>query len=85
LCFTQLTEWGELLVPHRAHRFGVVPVSWLHGGTRRKRRDELVAEFQATGGPALFLLSLRAGGTGLNLTAASHVVHLDRSRAPRRR
>jgi SNF2 family DNA or RNA helicase len=78
LCFTQFTEWGELLVPYFAHRFGGVPVSWLHGGTTRKRRDELVAEFQATGGPALFLLSLRAGGTGLNLTAASHVVHLDR-------
>jgi len=77
LCFTQFTEWGELLVPYLTSRFGV-PVLWLHGGTTRKRRDELVAEFEATSGPALFLLSLKAGGTGLNLTAASHVVHLDR-------
>jgi SNF2 family DNA or RNA helicase len=75
--FTQFTEWGELLVPYLAGRFGV-PVLWLHGGTARRRRDGLVAEFQAMDGPALFLLSLKAGGTGLNLTAASHVVHLDR-------
>jgi hypothetical protein len=77
LCFTQFTEWGELLVPYLTNRYPV-PVLWLHGGTTRKRRDELVAEFQSIDGPALFLLSLKAGGTGLNLTAASHVVHLDR-------
>ncbi len=77
LCFTQFTEWGELLVPYLGRRLGV-PILWLHGGTSRKRRDEIVAEFEATEGPALFLLSLKAGGTGLNLTAASHVVHLDR-------
>ena len=77
LCFTQFTEWGEQLVPYLGRRFGV-PVLWLHGGTSRKRRDEQVAEFQSVPGPALFLLSLKAGGTGLNLTAASHVVHLDR-------
>ena len=77
LCFTQFTEWGELLVPYLSRRFGV-PVLWLHGGTSRTRRDELVAEFGEIDGPALFLLSLKAGGTGLNLTAASHVIHLDR-------
>ncbi len=77
LCFTQFTEWGELLVPYFERRFDV-PVLWLHGGTTRRRRDELVADFQEREGPALFLLSLKAGGTGLNLTAASHVVHLDR-------
>ncbi len=77
LCFTQFTEWGEQLAPYLGRRFGV-PVLWLHGGTSRERRDELVAEFQSVPGPALFLLSLKAGGTGLNLTAASHVVHLDR-------
>jgi SNF2 family DNA or RNA helicase len=77
LCFTQFTEWGEQLRPYLERRFGV-PVLWLHGGTSRTRRDELVAQFQSTAGPALFLLSLKAGGTGLNLTAASHVVHLDR-------
>ena len=77
LCFTQFTEWGDQLVPYLGRRFGV-PVLWLHGGTTRTRRDELVAEFQSTPGPALFVLSLKAGGTGLNLTAASHVVHFDR-------
>jgi hypothetical protein len=77
LCFTQFTEWGDQLVPYLGRRFDV-PVLWLHGGTTRKRRDELVAEFQSTAGPALFVLSLKAGGTGLNLTAASHVVHFDR-------
>ncbi len=77
LCFTQFTEWGELLVPYLKVRFGV-PVLWLQGGTTRKRRDELVAGFQSMTGPGLFLLSLKAGGTGLNLTGASHVIHLDR-------
>jgi SNF2-related domain/SNF2 Helicase protein/Helicase conserved C-terminal domain len=77
LCFTQFAEWGELLTPHLARRFGV-DVLWLHGGTPRRQRDRMVAEFQSADGPPLFLLSLKAGGTGLNLTAASHVVHLDR-------
>lgn len=77
LCFTQFTEWGDQLVPYLGRRFDV-PVMWLHGGTTRKRRDEMVADFQSTAGPALFVLSLKAGGTGLNLTAASHVVHFDR-------
>jgi SNF2 family DNA or RNA helicase len=53
-------------------------VLYLHGGTPKKARDQLVARFQGDGGPALFLLSLKAGGTGLNLTAANHVVHFDR-------
>jgi SNF2 family DNA or RNA helicase len=77
LCFTQFAEWGALLRPYLAHRFGT-EVLWLHGRVRRKARDELVARFQERGGPSLLLLSLKAGGTGLNLTAASHVVHLDR-------
>jgi SNF2-related domain/SNF2 Helicase protein/Helicase conserved C-terminal domain len=77
LCFTQFTEWGDQLVPYLARRFDV-SVLWLHGGMTRKRRDELVTAFQTTVGPALFVLSLKAGGTGLNMTAASHVVHFDR-------
>ena len=77
LCFTQFAEWGELLVPHVARRYGREPL-WLHGGTPRKKRDEMVAAFGEPDGPAIFLLSLKAGGTGLNLTAASHVIHLDR-------
>lgn len=77
LCFTQFTEWGEQLAPYVASRFDV-PVLWLHGGIPRRRRDDMVAQFQSLEGPAVFMLSLKAGGTGLNLTAASHVVHFDR-------
>jgi SNF2 family DNA or RNA helicase len=77
LCFTQFTEFAEMLVPHLAARFGQ-DVLYLHGGTPKKRRDEMVVCFQSGEGPPIFLLSLKAGGTGLNLTAANHVVHLDR-------
>jgi SNF2 family DNA or RNA helicase len=77
LCFTQYTEFAEMLLPHLAVRFGT-DIAYLHGGTSRAQRDELVARFQAGIGPQIFLLSLRAGGTGLNLTAANHVIHLDR-------
>ncbi len=77
LCFTQYTEFGKMLRPHLAARLGC-PVLFLHGGTSKKQRDELVAEFGSLDEPALFLLSLKAGGTGLNLTAASHVIHVDR-------
>ncbi|MDQ3886722.1 MAG: DEAD/DEAH box helicase, partial [Actinomycetota bacterium] len=77
LCFTQFTEFAEMLVPHLAARVGQ-DVLYLHGGTPKKRRDEMVARFQSGDGPPIFLLSLKAGGTGLNLTAANHVVHLDR-------
>jgi SNF2 family DNA or RNA helicase len=77
LCFTQYTAFAEMLVPHLAERFDQ-DVLYLHGGTPKARRDEMVERFQSGDGPAIFLLSLRAGGTGLNLTAASHVVHLDR-------
>jgi hypothetical protein len=77
LCFTQFTEFGQMLVPHLSARFDQ-EVLFLHGGVPRRRRDEMVARFQSDDGPSIFLLSLKAGGTGLNLTAANHVVHLDR-------
>jgi SNF2 family DNA or RNA helicase len=77
LCFTQFAEWGELLAPYLRLRFGV-EAGWLHGRVPRRKRDDLVASFQRTDGPPLLLVSLKAGGTGLNLTAASHVIHLDR-------
>jgi len=50
----------------------------LHGGTAVKRRQAMVDEFQQVTGPPFMVLSLKAGGTGLNLTAASHVIHFDR-------
>jgi len=77
LCFTQYTEFGHLLQPHLAARLGC-PVLFLHGGTAKRRRDEMVSRFEKIEGPAVFLLSLKAGGTGLNLTAANHVIHVDR-------
>jgi SNF2 family DNA or RNA helicase len=77
LCFTQYAEFARLLQPHLAARLGC-PVLFLHGGTPKKRRDTLVEEFQGLNEPAVFLLSLKAGGTGLNLTAANHVIHVDR-------
>jgi len=77
LCFTQFTEFGHMLVPHLSARFDT-DVAFLHGGTPKKRRDEMVTRFQAGDGPPIMLLSLKAGGTGLTLTAANHVIHLDR-------
>lgn len=77
LCFTQFAEWGELLAPYWRRRFGV-DVGWLHGGVTRPKRDGLVRDFQADPRAGVLLISLKAGGTGLNLTAATHVVHLDR-------
>jgi superfamily II DNA or RNA helicase len=81
LCFTQFTEFAGMLLPHLAARFGT-DIAYLHGGTPKVRRDELVTRFQSGGGPPVFLLSLKVGGTGLNLTAASHVIHLDRWWSP---
>jgi superfamily II DNA or RNA helicase len=77
LCFTQYAEFGRMLQPYLAARLGC-PVSYLHGGTPKKQRDALVSDFQDGTDPSLFILSLKAGGTGLNLTAASHVIHIDR-------
>jgi SNF2 family DNA or RNA helicase len=77
LCFTQYAEFGRMLQPHLAARTGC-PVLFLHGGLPKKQRDALVARFQEADEPVLFLLSLKAGGTGLNLTAANHVIHVDR-------
>ncbi len=78
LLFTQYAEFGHLLRAHLTARFGR-EVAFLHGGVSKAQRDVLVDRFQeGADGPALFVLSLKAGGTGLNLTAANHVIHLDR-------
>ncbi|WP_227998767.1 DEAD/DEAH box helicase [Nocardia australiensis] len=77
LLFTQFREFGDLIAPYLIERFGT-PIPFLHGGVPKKRRDAMVTGFQESDGPPLMLLSLKAGGTGLNLTAANHVVHLDR-------
>ncbi len=77
LVFTQFTEMGGMLERHLRHRLGC-EVLWLHGGVTKRKRDEMVEQFQNGDGPPVFLLSLKAGGTGLNLTAATQVVHFDR-------
>ncbi|WP_395728528.1 SNF2-related protein [Nakamurella sp.] len=76
LLFTQYAEFGAMLRGHLTGRFGR-EVLFLHGGVAKPARDEMVARFQHED-PALFVLSLKAGGTGLTLTAANHVVHVDR-------
>ncbi len=77
LVFTQYREMGELLVAHLAEA-NEVRASFLHGGLSRTKRDEMVTEFQSGDGPPLQVVSLKAGGTGLNLTSASRVIHYDR-------
>jgi SNF2 family DNA or RNA helicase len=77
LIFTQYSEFGSMLQPYLAAHLER-PVLWLHGGLSKAKRDELVERFQTDDEPMLFLLSLKAAGTGLNLTAANHVVHFDR-------
>ena len=77
LVFTQYREMTEPLARYLAEVFGR-PGLVLHGGTAVGKRQQLVDSFQSEGGPPFFVLSLKAGGTGLNLTAASHVLHFDR-------
>ncbi|WP_043268039.1 DEAD/DEAH box helicase [Streptomyces sp. CT34] len=75
LVFTQYVRMARLLAAHLAARG--VPAQLLHGGTPVDRREEMVRRFQ-DGAVPVFLLSLKAAGTGLNLTRAAHVVHFDR-------
>jgi SNF2 family DNA or RNA helicase len=87
LVFTQFTEMGDMIQRHLQENFGR-EVLFLHGGVPKAKRDRMVERFQANGsangaangseGPPIFLLSLKAGGTGLTLTAANHVFHYDR-------
>ncbi len=77
LVFTQYAEMGGLLKRHLCHVFGR-DMPFLHGGVPRQARDRLVQEFQESAQPLAFVLSLKAGGTGLNLTRATHVFHYDR-------
>jgi uncharacterized Zn finger protein/superfamily II DNA or RNA helicase len=76
LIFTQYTEMGEMLSRFLHERFGFEPL-FLHGGLTRTKRDELVDQFNNQPHQRIFILSIKAGGTGLNLTKAQHVVHYD--------
>jgi superfamily II DNA or RNA helicase len=78
LIFTQFSEMGETLADYLPQRFGAA-TQFLHGGTPSKKRDQMVKRFQEDeNAPPIFILSLKAGGTGLNLTRANHVFHFDR-------
>ncbi len=78
LLFTQFAEWGHLLKVYLEQRWRQ-DVPFLHGGSSKTDRQAMVDRFQEDPrGPQLFLLSLKAGGVGLNLTRASHVFHIDR-------
>ncbi len=78
LLFTQFAEWGKLLQDYLQRRWRS-EVPFLSGGTSKSERQAMVDRFQEDPrGPQLFLLSLKAGGVGLNLTRASHVFHIDR-------
>lgn len=77
LIFTQYVQMGELLCSALERKYGVVP-SFLHGGVSKSERDRMVADFQKGDGSPFFVLSLKAGGVGLNLTRANHVIHYDR-------
>ncbi|HVE62985.1 MAG TPA: DEAD/DEAH box helicase [Mycobacteriales bacterium] len=75
--FTQYAQLAHLLAPYLSERLGA-EVAVFHGGLSRTARDTLRERFDAPDGPPVLLASLRAGGVGINLTAANHVVHLDR-------
>ncbi|WP_448851158.1 DEAD/DEAH box helicase [Corynebacterium sp. 335C] len=77
LVFTQYRRFGEMLLPYLRRRFGT-DIPYLHGGVPAKRRQQMIDEFNGPDGPPVFLLSLQAGGTAITLTAANHVIHVDR-------
>ena len=77
LVFTQYAKVGEALRKLLEGRFAQ-PIAFLHGGLSAAQREEQITLFGGTAGPAAFVLSLRAGGFGLNLTKATHVIHYDR-------
>ncbi|MEH2407653.1 SNF2-related protein [Nostoc sp.] len=78
LIFTQFAEWGKLLKPHLGKQLGR-EIFFLYGSTSKKQREEMIDRFQHDPqGPPIMILSLKAGGVGLNLTRANHVFHFDR-------
>ncbi|WP_260620026.1 DEAD/DEAH box helicase [Corynebacterium anserum] len=77
LIFTQFPSFGRMLIPELERRYAV-NVPMLHGGSGRTARNAMVTQFQSPDGPPIMVLSVRAGGTGITLTEASVVVHIDR-------
>ncbi len=76
LIFTQYKQMGDILTKMLKKQFGKKPL-FLHGGLSRKKRDSIINQFQNEADVQTLILSLKAGGTGLNLTAANNVVHYD--------
>ncbi len=76
LIFTQYREMGEIIKEMIEANFGR-QAQFLHGGVSRKKRDQMVEDFQNKNNVKTFILSIKAGGTGLNLTEANHVIHYD--------
>jgi SNF2 family DNA or RNA helicase len=77
LVFTQFAEMGKILQGYIQETFGR-EILFLHGAVPQHQRERLVERFQREDGPPVFVLSLKAGGTGLNLTRANRVFHFDR-------
>ncbi|OWA35186.1 ATP-dependent helicase [Saccharibacillus sp. O16] len=77
LIFTQYVRMGKLLAEELHRRYGEEPM-FLHGAVKKEERDRMIRTFQEGEGASAFILSLKAGGLGLNLTRANHVVHFDR-------
>ncbi|MDQ1506528.1 MAG: hypothetical protein QOD57_4255, partial [Actinomycetota bacterium] len=77
LVFTQFAEMGTLLQRHLSELLQV-ELPFLYGAVGKRQREDMVDAFQSDGGPPVLILTLKAGGVGLNLTAANHVVHYDR-------
>ena len=77
LIFSQFRQMGHLLATILRQEFDMEPL-FLHGGTPQGRRDQMIERFQAGDSAPIFLLSLKAGGVGVNLTNANHVIHFDR-------
>ncbi len=78
LLFTQFTEIGKALERHFRQHYHY-PSFYLHGGTSRRKREQMIATFQdPENAPSVFVLSLKAGGVGITLTRANHVFHFDR-------
>jgi SNF2 family DNA or RNA helicase len=74
--FTQYKEMGDILTKILTDNIKIEPL-FFHGGLNRKKRDEMINDFQTKHRYPIMILSLKAGGTGLNLTAANHVIHYD--------
>ena len=80
LIFTQYKELGKMLQIYLENKFGIEPL-FLSGDTSQKNREKMIQAFQNEDNlesPKLFILSIKAGGVGLNLTSANHVFHIDR-------